>query len=437
MLRPARRRHPGGAEALHRGRGRLPAAARLRAGCRCWRRTRRARCSRSASPPTPSTELDGAIAAFRRQRLDQDLAQAELALAQAALAAGALGTARRWAVAARRRFTPPGQRRLRLPGGSHPAARAIRRAAAPPRPHRAGGGRAGRRTARPRAGQRRGPGRAARGPRPDRLPSPGRRRGSGSRPSAARTRPPRSRSACCAGWPGPSWPSLRAGRPRCWPSFAPAWTLVRARRGSAGQHRPADRHRRPSAPTWPPPACGRRSTGDRPPLVFAWLERARAQAFRATPVRPPADPRAAEILAELRQLSYLIRDAELNGTRDPAAIARRAGCSARSGSTAGRPPAAAEARQQGQPWARSARALRGKRADAGQHPRPGRRAARGRARPRGRAPDPPGRLRRGRRGRPAAWPPTWTRWPGGGCRPGWRPSSGSRSATRPRCSRPR
>ena len=59
-------------------------------------------------------------------------------------------------------------------------------------------------------------------------------------------------------------------------------------------------------------------------LVFGWLERSRAQAFRARPVRPPADARTAEIVAELRQLGYLIRSAELNGTRDPAAIARRA-----------------------------------------------------------------------------------------------------------------
>ena len=53
-------------------------------------------------------ELDGAIAAFRRLRLDQDLAQAELTLAQAALAAGELTAARRWAVAARRRFRRQG-----------------------------------------------------------------------------------------------------------------------------------------------------------------------------------------------------------------------------------------------------------------------------------------------------------------------------------------
>ena len=56
-------------------------------------------------------ELDGAIAAFRRLRLDQDLAQAELTLAQAALAAQAHTAARRWAVAAAGasagRATPP------------------------------------------------------------------------------------------------------------------------------------------------------------------------------------------------------------------------------------------------------------------------------------------------------------------------------------------
>ena len=49
-------------------------------------------------------ELDGAISAFRRQRLDQDHAEAELARAQAALATGDLAGARRWAAAAMRRF---------------------------------------------------------------------------------------------------------------------------------------------------------------------------------------------------------------------------------------------------------------------------------------------------------------------------------------------
>jgi hypothetical protein len=60
------------------------------------------------------------------------------------------------------------------------------------------------------------------------------------------------------------------------------------------------------------------------PAVFAWLERSRAQAFRARPVRPPAEKEAAAVLAELRQLGLMIRAAELRGQRDLAAIARRA-----------------------------------------------------------------------------------------------------------------
>ena len=63
---------------------------------------------------------------------------------------------------------------------------------------------------------------------------------------------------------------------------------------------------------------------DSAPLAFAWLERSRAQAFRVRPARPPADPEAAAALAELRQLSYLIRQAELRGKRDPPLVARRA-----------------------------------------------------------------------------------------------------------------
>ncbi|HSV67896.1 MAG TPA: CHAT domain-containing protein [Mycobacteriales bacterium] len=56
----------------------------------------------------------------------------------------------------------------------------------------------------------------------------------------------------------------------------------------------------------------------RPRLVFDWSERARAQAFRLRPVRPPADPEVAEALAELRQLRLRGREVELAGGRDPA-----------------------------------------------------------------------------------------------------------------------
>ncbi len=55
-------------------------------------------------PGDAADELDSAMAAFRRQRLDYDLAEAELARSQAALAAGDPAAARRWAAAAGRRF---------------------------------------------------------------------------------------------------------------------------------------------------------------------------------------------------------------------------------------------------------------------------------------------------------------------------------------------
>jgi hypothetical protein len=65
--------------------------------------------------------------------------------------------------------------------------------------------------------------------------------------------------------------------------------------------------------------------GGTPRHVFSWLERSRAQAFRVQPVRPPADPEAAAVLAELRQFGFLIRTAELSGDRpDPAHLASRA-----------------------------------------------------------------------------------------------------------------
>ncbi|HSZ39337.1 MAG TPA: CHAT domain-containing protein [Trebonia sp.] len=57
--------------------------------------------------------------------------------------------------------------------------------------------------------------------------------------------------------------------------------------------------------------------------VFSWLERSRAQAFRVRPVRPPADPEEAAVLAELRQLGRMIRESELNGAPDSDSVSRR------------------------------------------------------------------------------------------------------------------
>ena len=59
-----------------------------------------------------------------------------------------------------------------------------------------------------------------------------------------------------------------------------------------------------------------------PRLVFSWTERCRAQSFRLTPVRPPADPVVRDALAELRQLRHNLREAEVRGRFDPAARTR-------------------------------------------------------------------------------------------------------------------
>jgi tetratricopeptide (TPR) repeat protein len=60
----------------------------------------------------------------------------------------------------------------------------------------------------------------------------------------------------------------------------------------------------------------------RPSVVFGWLERSRAQAFRFQPVRPPADSLTVEAVAELRQLAHQVRVAELAGRKDPEARRR-------------------------------------------------------------------------------------------------------------------
>lgn len=59
-----------------------------------------------------------------------------------------------------------------------------------------------------------------------------------------------------------------------------------------------------------------------PARVFGWLERCRAQAFRVQQVRPTADPDTIAAVAELRQLARLVRNAELNGRREPQAQRR-------------------------------------------------------------------------------------------------------------------
>jgi hypothetical protein len=58
--------------------------------------------------------------------------------------------------------------------------------------------------------------------------------------------------------------------------------------------------------------------------VFAWSERARALTARLPPVRPPEDPHAAEMLADLRGVRTALRAAEVAGQRVPELRRRRA-----------------------------------------------------------------------------------------------------------------
>jgi tetratricopeptide (TPR) repeat protein len=268
-----------------------------------------------------AAEIDGAIAAFRKQRLDQDLAEAELARSQAALAAGTPALASRWAAAARRRFLRRGNEayaslakltllRARLAMSGSPGLIASQALAL--------------------ADQLRGCGlrtdasmatltavralvRAGRATEAHRhLDTVRRTDPAQSLEASLLSRLARAELAQLDGRRGAMLTELRAGL-----------TLLRVRRGRLGSFELQSSVAALGADI---ATAGLRYAMDSgsAPLVFAWLERSRAQALRASPARPPADPHAAEVLTELRLLSYLIRTAELRGGRDPVAIGRRA-----------------------------------------------------------------------------------------------------------------
>ncbi len=266
-------------------------------------------------------ELDDAMAWSRRQRLEQNLAEAELARALAALAAGEPGAARRWAVTAERRFRRRAnhtwadvakltQLRARSLGQGRqaPIAAEAQRLAARLR----GCGLANDADMAELLAVRALV--AARHPDEARRVLAAARRRGAEAPLARSLlrRLARAELAEQEGRPGAALAELRAGL-----------ALVQTRRGRLGS---IDLQTGAGALGADLAAAGLRLALDRKsaPLVFAWLERSRAQAFRVRPVRPPADPRAAAIVAELRQLSYLIREAELNGERDQAMITRQA-----------------------------------------------------------------------------------------------------------------
>ena len=268
-----------------------------------------------------ATELDAAMGSFRRQRLDYDLAEAELARAQAALAAGEPSVARRWAAAAERRFrrqdneacaclaelTRLGARSISASRQAPIVAEALllanrlrdcglRRDAdiaelLAARALLAGG----------RADEAR------------HLIADGRRRGQVvSLTASLLRRLVRAELAEQEGRRGAALAELRTGL-----------AMVQAQRDRLGS---IDLQTGIAAQGAELAAAGLRLALDRgsAPLVFAWLERSRAQAFRVRPVRPPADPQVAAAVAELRQLGRLLHDAELKGQRDPHMAARYA-----------------------------------------------------------------------------------------------------------------
>ena len=282
-----------------------------------------------------ATELDSAITAFRKQRSDQYCAEAELSRAQAALATGDLVATRRWATASMRRFRARGNHawsalaeltRLRASpgialGAWHAATTATsgrrqrpaliaadaRQLANRLRTHglRADAALAEVISARAliAAGNR---DEAVR-----QLAAAGTGRGLPLEVALAR-RLTRAELAVLDGQPGSALTELRAGL-----------AMLHTRRGQLGS---LDLQTGAAALGAELADKGLRLVVDRGSArqVFAWLERSRAQAFRVRPVRPPADPEEAAVLAELRQLGDLIRTAELNGTPDPSSVARRA-----------------------------------------------------------------------------------------------------------------
>jgi CHAT domain-containing protein len=277
------------------------------------------------------SSLDSAIDAFRRQRNDQYCAEAELDRAQAAIAVGDLAAARRWSLAAIRRFRARGNHawaalaeltRLRANLGD-----ATGRA----------GGTGARRTHSP----------ARLATEAEQLAT--RLRGHRLRADATLASLIAARALIAGGRLEDAAGRLATVGGRGLPlditllrrlaraelavrtgSQAIALTELRgglaalhSRRGNFGS---LDLQTGAAALGTQLADMGLRLVLDQgsPRQVFAWMERSRAQAFRVRPVRPPDDPEEAALLAELRQLAILIRTAELNGSPDAGATARRA-----------------------------------------------------------------------------------------------------------------
>lgn len=256
-------------------------------------------------------ELIGALEHFRRQRVAQDRAEAELALAEAALLARKPAVARQWAVLARSHFQRRGNDRWATLA-SLLALRADLSLAASPRSL---------------------PGRAM--ALADALSEAG--LGDDARLSslvAVRAMVATGQTAAAVEEMARIGPPRKGGRL----DIRLFWRLAQAEvAGALGRHAEASRrlttglaelhrhrsqlgsldlqtgtavHGRDLAQIGLRAALCRGSTTD----MYRWAERARAQALLLPPIRPPDDPGTAAMLERLRQTRYELRQAELSGT---------------------------------------------------------------------------------------------------------------------------
>lgn len=275
--------------------------------------------------------LDSAITAFRRQHLDQHCAEAELARAQAALAVGDRATARRCAKAAMRRLHASGNAawaalaELTALRASPGVALGTWRTSRTGRTYRLAqvGAEAGQLAQRLRAHRLRADAAVA--------------ELIAARAFIALGQPENAAQRLAALGDGRSLPldtlllrqlaraelaALGMQTNRALAELRKGLTILHTRRGRLGS---LDLQTGAAALGAELADAGLRLVLDHGTArqVFSWLERSRAQAFRVKPVRPPSDPEEADVLAELRQLSTMIRNAELNGAPDPAIVARR------------------------------------------------------------------------------------------------------------------
>ncbi|MBI1759119.1 MAG: CHAT domain-containing protein [Actinobacteria bacterium] len=269
-------------------------------------------------------ELDGVQELFRRQRLSQDHAEAELTRAVAALLAGDPAAARRWAGRAQRRFLRRGNQAWAA------LAELLRLRAAAARP--AAGAAAARPAARAAAAAELADRLVALGLPIDAelagwlsvraLVAAGRPAEAADRAATLPARPTYSLELRLVGRLGRAELALAGGR------RSAAFTQLRAGLATLQEHRSRfgslDLQVGVASLGVELAEVGLAAALDAgsPRLVFDWVERARAQAFRIRPVRPPPDPQVAEALAELRQLRWVSRQAELTGGREPAALRR-------------------------------------------------------------------------------------------------------------------